>query len=165
MVAAEGHDFEIFYFDDFPLPLFDSDEEAKTGIPENVHRLKQAVREADAIILASPEYNGSITPLLKNAIDWVSRTSARLQVTDEWKGKPVGLCSCSPGAMAGLRGLYHVRDIMVECGGLVISEQVSVGKAFEAFNEDGNLVDERTSGFLKAMISKLLEVSQALKKA
>jgi len=129
---------------DYPMPLYDGDLEESSGLPENAKRFKQLLREHDGFLIASPEYNSSITGVLKNSIDWASRTE-----NDEepdlvcFKGKVAALMSASPGGLGGLRGLVHLRAILGNIGVIVLPDQVAVSSAHQAFDDGGNLKDER----------------------
>ena len=129
---------------DLPLPLFDGDLEDKEGLPENAKRLKALLRAHDGLLISSPEYNSSITGVLKNAIDWASRA----ETDDEpalvcFRGKIAALLSASPGALGGLRGLVHLRAILGNIGVIVLPDQVAVSAAHEAFDESGKLKDPK----------------------
>lgn len=116
----------------YNIPLFNQDVEASEGMPEEVRKLKQAFTEANAFIFASPEYNASISGVLKNAIDWVSRGIAKDEpMYFSFTGKPAGLISASPGGLGGIRGLFHVREILTNLGCPVMPEQVCVRQAHE----------------------------------
>jgi len=135
---------------DYPLPVYDGDDEEATGLPENAKKLKALFREHDGLLISSPEYNSGISGALKNAIDWVSRT----ETDDEpdlvcFRGKSAGLVSASPGGLGGLRGLVHVRAILGNIGVLVLPDQVAVSKAHEAFNADGSLKDAKQAASVK----------------
>src|SRR5262249_59967372 len=108
---------------DFPLPLFDQDLEAEQGMPENGKKLKQLFIDHDGLLLACPEYNSSITAVLKNAIDWVSRPAPGEPPLVAFRGKGVTLMSASPGALGGLRGLVHVRSILGNIGVIAALEE------------------------------------------
>jgi NAD(P)H-dependent FMN reductase len=128
---------------DYRLPLFDADDEISDGKPEAAKTLKQLMHEHDGFLIAAPEYNSSITGVLKNTIDWVSRPDdADASPMPAFRGKVVVLMSASPGALGGLRGLVHVRSILSSLGCIVLPDQVAVMKAHEAFAE-GALRDER----------------------
>ncbi len=144
---AAGADITVLDMRDFPMPLFDQDLEAAEGPPENGRKLKRIMLAHDGLLIASPEYNSSITPLLKNAIDWVSRPDEGEKALAAYEGKVAAVMSASPGRLGGLRGLVHLRSILSNTGVLVIPDQVAVGEAHTAFDEDGALVDEgrRTS--------------------
>ncbi len=143
---AAGAEVTLIDLRDYPMPLYDGDLEEQQGLPENAKKLKALFREHDAFLISSPEYNSSITAVLKNTIDWVSR-----QETDDepalvaYRGKTAALVSASPGALGGLRGLVHVRAILGNIGVTVLPDQVAVSKAYEAFDDKGGLKDERTA--------------------
>ena len=148
-VAAEGAtdagaEVTVISLRDFPLPVFDQDLEDAEGLPEGAKQLKQLFRDHHGLLIASPEYNSSITAALKNALDWVSRA----ETDDEppmvaYSGKAAALCAASPGALGGLRGLVHIRAILGNIGVLVLPDQVAVSKAHEAFTPGGSLVDDK----------------------
>jgi chromate reductase len=114
---------------DFPMPFFDEDLEAK-GEPKNVKRFRALISANEVITVASPEYNGSVSALLKNAIDWASRDPNVLS------GKQFALMSASPGKGGGAKGLIHLRSILEDCGGTVLEREVSVPRAFEGFGKE-----------------------------
>jgi chromate reductase len=148
---------------DFPLPLFDGDLEEREGLPENAKKLKALFLAHHGLLLSCPEYNSGVTGVLKNTIDWVSRSES----DDEpdlacYTGKTAALMSASPGFLGGLRGLVQVRSILGNIKVLVLPDQVTVAKAHEAFNPDGSLKDakkqaavEKLGATLAGMIAKL----------
>jgi len=153
-----GAEVTLIALRDFPLPLFDQDMEDVDGMPEAAKQLKKLFREHHGLIIASPEYNSSITAALKNALDWVSRA----ETDDEpplaaYSGKFAALCSASPGALGGLRGLVHLRVILGNIGVTVLPDQVAVGKAHEAFRDDGSLVDDKLAARVKKLGSHLAQ--------
>jgi NAD(P)H-dependent FMN reductase len=159
---AAGAEVTLIDLRDFPLPVFDEDLEAAEGLPELARRLKQLFLDHDGLLIAAPEYNSSITAVLKNTIDWVSRPVAQQQPLAEFRGKAAAIMSASPGALGGLRGLVHVRSILSNINVLVLPEQHAVVRAHEAFAADGSLKDaqqqanvERIGARLSAMIAKL----------
>lgn len=117
----------------FALPLFDQDWESANGLPENAVRLKQLFIEHQGLLLACPEYNSSITPLLKNTLDWVSRAWQGQSGLIPYQNKLAGLVSASAGGLGGLRGLRHVREILTTLGVLVIPRQQAVSNADKVF--------------------------------
>ena len=142
---AAGAEVTVVDLRDYPLPLFDGDLEDHEGLPENAKKLKALFREHDGLLIASPEYDSSITAVLKNTLDWVSRG----ETDDEpalvaYRGKAAALLSASPGALGGLRGLVHLRAILGNIGVIVLPDQAAVPKAHEAFDAGGRLKDERT---------------------
>jgi NAD(P)H-dependent FMN reductase len=158
---AEQHGAEVTLIDlkDFPLPLYDGDVETD-GMPENADALFELFMAHDAIIISSPEYNGSISGVLKNTIDWVSRP--REGRGSAYAGKVAGLLSTSPGALGGLRALGHVRTILTNLKVFVIPEQVAIGGSFSAFNDDGSLSDEKMAGIVDSMVKSLVTTTKKL---
>lgn len=156
---------EVTYVDlrDLPMPLFDEDSEAIKGIPANVKTFKQLMITHQGLLIAAPEYNSSITPLLKNTIDWASRPEPGEPMLACFKDKVAILMSASPGALGGLRGLTHVRSILSSIGVLVLPDQKAIPKAYEAFDVDGRLKDpaqqsavEQLGGKLTTVLAKLI---------
>lgn len=158
--GAENADADVTRIDlrDFPLPLFDEDLEREEGLPENVSRLKSLFVASDGLLIACPEYNSSITPLLKNTIDWLSRRAEDESPLIAFKGKATALMSASPGALGGLRGLVYVRSILGSIGVLMLPEQHAVSKAFEAFDDEGNLVDDNQREKVESLGRNLAEL-------
>lgn len=140
--TAAGAEVTVLDFHDLPLPLYDGDVEAAEGLPENVLKLKTIMQAHQGFLIACPEYNGSITPLLKNAIDWASRPAPGEASLACFKDKVAVLMSASPGGMGGLRGLVHVRAILGNIGMLVLPDQKAIPGAYQAFDENDNLRDE-----------------------
>jgi len=134
-VAAEHADMTVVELADYRMPVYDADLEAAEGLPEAARRLKALFLEHDALLLACPEYNGSITPLLKNTIDWVSRKEGDEKPLAAYRGKVAALLSASPGSLGGLRGLAQVRAILSGIGVLVLPDQLAVPRAHEGFDE------------------------------
>jgi chromate reductase len=156
-LARQGADVSRISLIDYPLPLVDEDLKSQSGIPENAIKLGRLIAAHDGVFLCCPEYNSSIPPLLKNMIDWVSLISKDGEKPlKPWSGRYVALGSASNGKFAGIRGLYHVRSVMMNVGAQVLSEQCSVGGAARAFAEDGGLVDERTNAMLVKACKSLI---------
>ena len=142
---------------DYPMPLYDGDLEAAQGPPENAQRLKNLMLVHHGVFIACPEYNSSITPLLKNSLDWISRVRAEdeppLQV---FKTRVFAIGAASPGGYGGIRGLMTVRQILqIGLGALVLPGQVAVARAGEAFGEDGHLKDKPLQEMFKRLIEDL----------
>lgn len=166
-VAAEGarqKGAEVTVIDlaEYPLPIFNEDLESE-ATPENVTRLKELFLQHDGLLIASPEYNGSITPLLKNTIDWVSRPAEGEAPLAAYQGKVASLMSASPGGLGGLRGLVHVRAILGNIGVTVLPQQVAVAKAYEAFGDDGSLLDANQQNQVIGLGASLAEILAKLK--
>lgn len=160
-LAVHGADVTRISLADYPLPLMNEDLEEEKGIPDNAVKLARLIAAHDAVLIATPEYNSSIPPLLKNTIDWVSRVSKDGgKPLHPYPGKVVGLCSSSDGHFAGVRCIIHLRAVLSHIGMQVIAPQVSVPNAGEAFDDDGNFVDERLRKGMKRLCSTLIEHAQ-----
>lgn len=148
---------------DYDLPILDEDLIAKDGSPENAVKLARLFEAHDGIMLVAPEYNASLTPLMKNALDWVSVTNKDKNGTiTPYKGKIFALASASPGGLGGIRGLSHLRDVLTNMSATVIAEQVAVGNAENAFNKMDKLKDERAAGLLEATCKTLVNTARLL---
>jgi chromate reductase len=153
---------------DYQLPLFNEDDETADGLPENAKKLKALFRNHHGFLISAPEYNSSITGVLKNTIDWVSRAEA----DDEpslvaYTGKTCALMSASPGALGGLRGLVHVRSILNNIGVFVLPGQISIPKAGDTFEEgEANafpaLKDARKQAQVQSLARELVETTRRL---
>jgi len=148
---------------DDPMPLYDGDLESAEGMPDSARRFRQLLVEHDGFLMACPEYNSSVTGVWKNAIDWASRPVDGEGVAAVFGGKVAALTAASPGALGGLRGLVHVRAILGNLGVHVLPGQLAVPKAHEAFDDDGNLKDERTAGKLDGIVRELVDVTRRLR--
>jgi chromate reductase, NAD(P)H dehydrogenase (quinone) len=146
-----GAEVTVIDLKDFPMPLFDEDLERTQGMPEAAARLKKLMVENDGFLIASPEYNSSITAVLKNSIDWASRPVPNEPPLVAFKGKTAILMSASPGALGGLRALVHVRSILGNIGMIVLPDQVAVPRAFEAYSGDGTLKDPKQHGAVEGL--------------
>ncbi|GAA3928044.1 NAD(P)H-dependent oxidoreductase [Litoribacillus peritrichatus] len=154
-----GSEVEVVNLADFDIPLFN--EELESNTPEGVQQLKDKIRDADGLLVASPEYNGSISGVLKNALDWVSRTEPDQKPA--FRDTTVALLSTSPGGLGGIRGLNHVRDIFVGMGSLVLSNQIVVGSSYQAFDQSGKLTDESMASRVEQLSQELVSTIQKLK--
>jgi chromate reductase, NAD(P)H dehydrogenase (quinone) len=146
--------------EDYELPLFDADL-AGSGIPVAAVRLKQALIAHRGVFITSPEYSASVTPLLKNTIDWISRVRERGEPTyAAFKGRVFALGSATSGGGGGIRSMMALRQILeLGCGALVIPEQVSVPRAELAFDDMDNLKDEGLAGAMRASMRRLVDLA------
>lgn len=158
--AASAAGAEVTFADlrDYALPLYDGDLEAREGLPANALRLKSLIAAHDALIIAAPEYNASIPPLLKNAIDWASRPGGDPLPVNPFAGRFALLLSASPGALGGLRGLAHLRAVLETLGTWLLPETLTVGAAHEAFNGAGELDPARARN-LDRLVRSLIAAS------
>lgn len=147
---------------DYPLPIYDADTEARSGLPTNAIRLKQMFMAHQGIFIACPEYNASITPLLKNAIDWVSRVREGGEpALVAYKNRIFAIGSASPGRLGGARSAMTLRQVLeLGCGALVIPEQVSVPLAESAFDSMDNLADAGSANALRHELARLIEMAR-----
>ncbi len=159
---AAGAEVTLINLGDFPMPIMNEDLEREEGQPEHGTRLKKLMIEHDAFLIACPEYNRSITPLLKNAIDWASRRVGDEPPLVAYKGKLAAIISASPGGLGGLRSLMHVREILVNLGVLVIAEQHAVSRAGSAFDDSGELANDSDAERIDAIAKRLVEVAGRL---
>lgn len=156
-LAPEGSRVEIFELDG--IPLFNQDDEQHP--PEKVTSLKSKIRAADAILLVTPEYNYSVPGVLKNAIDWASRSYG----DSAWNGKPVAVMGASVGIFGAARAQYHLRQMFVFLNMFPVNQpEVMIGNAAKAFDQDGNLTDETSKKLIRQLLQNLLEWARLLER-
>ena len=149
----DGAEATVISLADYPMPIYDGDLEAEDGVPEKAKELAALMSEHQGVVLVCPEYNASITPLLKNMLDWLSRDVG----CKPYAKRAFALAACSPGGLGGIRGLSHVRDVFVNVGAEAIVPQLCVGPASASFDDDGNLTNERQIGLLQNLSTTLIE--------
>ncbi len=156
---AEANGIEAVFVDlrDYPMPLYDGDLEASEGPPERARACKALLGEYEGVFIASPEYNSSVTPLLKNTIDWVSRVRAKGETGLEiFQSRVFAISGASPGGYGGMRSLLTLRQILaVGTGAPVIPQQLALPRAMDAFEADGSLKDEKLQTLLKSVVEAL----------
>jgi chromate reductase, NAD(P)H dehydrogenase (quinone) len=163
-IRSSGGDATFLDLRDVPLPLFDEDLEAREGLPAQAMTLKNLLLAHDGFLIASPEYNSSISAVLKNAIDWASRKGSPSEPGLAcFAGKIAAIVSASPGALGGLRGLVHLRSILGNIQVLVIPDQIAIVKAHEAFLPDGSLKDPNHRASVERISRRLVETAARLK--
>ena len=143
---------------ELPMPLYDQDLETREGLPPQARAFKELLLTHQGLLIASPEYNSSVSGVLKNAIDWASRPVPGEAPLACFLGKVAALMSASPGALGGLRGLVHLRALLGNIHVLVLPEQVAIPKAHEAFNPDGTLKDAKQRAAIEALTRRLTEL-------
>ncbi len=156
---------EVTYIDlrDFPMPLFDEDLEKAEGMPENARKFKDLMLQHDGLLIASPEYNSSVTAVLKNAIDWASRPAPGEAPLAAFADKVAAIMSASPGGLGGLRGLVHLRSILGNIKVIVLPDQVALPKAYEVFNPEGALTDPKQQESIEKLGANVANVLAKLK--
>lgn len=157
-----GAEVTVIDLRDFPMPLYDGDLEANEGLPEPVQRLKALFMEHQGLLIASPEYNGGMSAVLKNTIDWVSRSAEGEGALAAYKDKVAGLVATSPGRLGGLRGLVHIRQILSNIGVLVLPQQHALGGAGEAFDDEGALKDSAQQATVTGIGARLAHTIRSL---
>ena len=160
LAAEAGHDVTVAELAEYQIPLYDGDVEAVSGLPAGAARLAAAVKQADGVIISAPEYNASVSGVLKNAVDWISRDKG-----DPLEGKPILLLSASPAMVGGNRGLWHLRVPLEACGAFVNPEMYSLAQAHQEFAAAGNLVSPKRLESLQALVIAFLKTAGALTNA
>jgi len=155
-VELAPRDMKVQIFDLSPIPLYNEDVRA-LGFPEPVKEFRDRIASADALLIATPEYNHSISGVLKNAIDWASRPPGPPLLD-----KPVAIMGASPGNFGSVRAQSHLRLICDALMRPVARPEVIVMKAQEKFDADGKLVDETTRGIVKELLIALAEWTRLL---
>ena len=162
-LAMQGAEVTRISLADYPLPILDEDLEKEKGVPDNAVKLGRLIAAHDGLLIATPEYNGSIPPLLKNTIDWVSRVRTDSgRMFRPFAGKVAGLCSSSNGHFAGIRCINHLRAVLVRCQMEVVTPECSVADGASAFDADGNFRDERLNKSMEHLCRTLIETSRML---
>ena len=165
LARASGADVTLLELAELQVPMYNADLEAD-GTPADVMRLKQLMFDHPAWLICSPEYNGSITGLLKNTIDWVSSPVKTDPVwkdgTRAFKGKVVGMLSASPGALGGLRSQSHLAPLLLNLQCWVAPTAFALGRAAEAFDADGRLANPLHVSSVQAVVDRVLWASQRL---
>jgi NAD(P)H-dependent FMN reductase len=149
---------------DYPLPIYDADLDARTGQPANALSLKRMISAHHGVFIVTPEYSASVPPLLKNAIDWVSRVRERGDPTyAAFKGRVFAIASASPERAGGLRSLMALRQILeLGCGAIVVPEQVAIPRADDAFDEMDNIADAGTANLFRSELERLVELARLM---
>ncbi|MBW4487649.1 MAG: NAD(P)H-dependent oxidoreductase [Trichocoleus desertorum ATA4-8-CV12] len=160
--SAAGTEVTFLDLRDLPMPLYDEDLEAAEGIPANALKFKEILVAHQGLLIASPEYNSSISGVLKNAIDWASRSAPGEPPLAAFTDKVAAVMSASPGGLGGLRGLVHVRSILSNIRVLVIPDQIAIARAHEAFNPDGSLKDSQQQDSVEKLGAKVTYLLQKL---
>ena len=159
--AARNAGAEVTLIDlrDFPMPLYDGDLEKEKGLPENAKKFKKILLEHQGLLISSPEYNSSVSGVLKNAIDWASRAEYKEEAPLAcFTNKVAGLMSASPGGLGGLRGLVHLRAILGNINVLVIPQQLAVNFADKAFDANGGLIDPKQNMSVENISAALVKI-------
>lgn len=157
--AASSHaksmiEVEYINLKDYPMPIYDGDIEMNEGVPISVKKLRKKFIKSNGFIIASPEYNSSISPLLKNVIDWLSRKDGDDENLAAFTSKIALLISASPGKLRGIRGLTCIRSILQNIGVVVFPEMLAIQLSKDHFNKDGSLVEGSEKTNLEEIVQK-----------
>jgi chromate reductase len=169
--AARAAGAEVTFVDlqDYPMPVYHGDLEAAEGMPANGMRLRELFMQHDALLIASPENNASVSALLKNTLDWVSRSIGDGKGDNSglapYRSKLAALLAASPGAFGGVRGLMHLRQILAGLGVTVLGTQVTLPRAHEAFDEQGALRSADTHEAVRRLAASLAQMAASLREA
>ena len=155
MVREMGAEVTIIHLNDYHMPFYDADLEKEEGMPKNAQKLRQLMIESDAIIIASPEYNSSVSGILKNTIDWASRGENGGPSRDAFKEKNFAIMSASPSKMGGSRGLKHLRAILENVGAIVVPQEVTVSEAHLYFSQE----EKKENPLLRETLEVLLSIN------
>ena len=162
LATQKGADSEFIDLRDYDMPLYCTDWEQENGIPENTKKLKAKFQNCDGFFIASPEYNSTFTPLVKNTIDWMSRPHEDNEpILSAYKGKVSAIASISPGAIGGLRGLTPLRTMLSNIGVHVIPTQLAVGGQ-NTLNDQGALIQDMHVKMMDQLVAEFITTSQKL---
>lgn len=159
--GAEKAGAEVTYIDlrDYPMPIYNPDDHEENGFDENALKFQGLLTRHDGLLIASPEYNGSLPAALKNAIDWASRLSDRYNRSDVFPGKVAAMMTASPGSFGGVRSLAHLRGVLTSVGVNVLPAEIAVAFVGDKFaGDDEEMADERMKGILEDLGASLVEM-------
>ena len=157
-VRSAGGEVTVVDLRELALPLYDGDLEDSAGLPAGAQKLVELINSHGGLLIASPEYNSQMTPLLKNAIDWCTRADE-----NPFRGKVAAVVSASPGAFGGIRSMTLARQLLTHLGCHVIPAQCILPAAHKAFGPDGALLEERPRQAVAAVAAELVRVAAALR--
>jgi chromate reductase len=162
--AAEKMGAKTTFIDllDYDMPLYSDDLLKKHGMPDSVIAFKEMLKSHNGFFIASPEYNGSLTGTLKNAIDWATIKSEGEDRMACWNGKIAGLLSASPGGLGGIRGLHHLRTILAGIGTFVLPNHLAVGNSTTNLQNDTHITDEKLQQQVDTLATEIVRVVRGL---
>ena len=161
-LALAGAEVTHISLQDYPLPIYDGDLEASSGAPDNAVKLKRMMMGHPGVFIASPEYNASVTPLLKNTLDWISRVrDGKEPPLAAYKNRVFAIGGASNGPYGAMRSLLALRQVLeIGCGALVSPEQIAVSRAADAYDEMDHFKDERTAEHLRGVVRRLIDMAR-----
>src|SRR2546423_4699612 len=159
--AQAGAEVTRISLGDFPLPIYDGDLQSKSGVPKHAINLKRMIGAHHGVLIVTPEYNSSVPPLVKNAIDWVTRVQDAHETRGQvFREKPFAIAAASEGRLGGTRALAALRLILSACHATVIPNQLALSFAEEAYDDMDRLKHSADSEGLKALVRQLIGVFQ-----
>jgi NAD(P)H-dependent FMN reductase len=159
--AQAGADVTRISLGDFPLPIYDADLQAKSGVPKNAVNLKRMIGAHHGVLIVTPEYNSSVPALVKNTIDWITRVQDPHEVRAQvFREKPFAIAAASEGRLGGTRALAALRLILSACHATVVPNQLALSFADQAYDDMDRLKKEADIEALRALVRQLIEVSQ-----
>ncbi|MCA6118332.1 NAD(P)H-dependent oxidoreductase [Bradyrhizobium sp. WSM 1738] len=162
-LAQEGVDVTRISLGDYPLPIYDGDLQAKSGVPKHAVNLKRMMAAHHGVLIVTPEYNSSVPALVKNTIDWVSRVQDPHETRGQvFRGRVFAIASASGNRLGGARALAALRLILSACHAQVIPNQLALSFAEDAYDEMDRLRNSADSDALKALVRQLIDVSQRM---
>ena len=164
LLAADKAGAETTFIDlhDYDMPLYSEDLLAEHGMPDGVIAFKEMLKNHNGFLITSPEYNGSLTGTLKNAIDWGTIKADGEERMACWNGKIAGLLSASPGGLGGIRGLHHLRTILAGIGTFVLPNHLAVGNSTTNLQNDEQITDEKLQLQLESLTHEMVRVIRGL---
>ena len=161
--AQAGAEVTRLSLGDFPLPIYDGDLQAKSGVPKNAVNLKRMIAAHHGVLLVTPEYNSSVPPLLKNTIDWVTRVQDPHETRGQvFRERPFAIAAASQSRLGGTRALAALRLILVACQAMVVPNQLALSFADQAYDEMDKLKFPADIEALKALVRQLIDFSQRM---
>lgn len=162
-LALAGAEVTRISLADFPLPIYDGDLQAKSGVPKNAVNLKRMMGAHHGVLIVTPEYNSSVPPLVKNAIDWVTRVQDPHETRGQvFRERAFAIAAASGGRLGGARALAALRLILSACHAMVIPNQLALSFAEEAYDDTDRLKHPADIEALKALVRQLIDFSQRM---
>lgn len=161
-VRAAGGEVNLLDLNDYPLPIFNGDDEDAHGMPDNARKLVEIFKGANGFMISSPEYNAGMPGLLKNTLDWLSRPLPGDKPFAPFANRPAAIMAASPGRFGGVRMLPLLRQYLSHLQMIVIPQMHGLGNAKEAFDAEGKLVDERADKAIREIAARLVEIAKKL---
>ena len=162
-LVQEGAEITRISLSDFPLPIYDGDLQAKSGVPKHAVNLKRMMAAHHGVLIVTPEYNSSVPPLIKNTIDWITRVQDRHEVRGQvFREKPFAIAAASEGRLGGTRALAALRLILSACRATVVPNQLALSFADQAYDDMDRLKVEADIEALRALVRQLIDVSQQM---